>query len=108
MRDDLSRRPVFRDNAADDPSISHPHDPGPHGLVTPPEPVRPWRIVVFGGVGAVILGLTVAMLAPRGFPGAPDTGPAVRRTAAAATAPSPQFRAISGKYAAPDRTKILA
>jgi len=107
MRDDYVSRTASGDHA-DDASGFHPNDHDRHGLVAPPEPVRPWRIVLFGGVGAVVLGVTFAMLVPRGLPGAPDTEWASRRTASAAAAPGPEFRPINGRYAAPNRDRILA
>jgi len=107
MRDDYAPRPASGERADDSPGF-HPNDHDRHGLVAPPEPIRPWRIVVFGGIGAVVLGVTFAMLVPKGFPGAPDVEPAGRRAASAAAAPAPEFRPINGRYAAPSRDRVLA
>jgi hypothetical protein len=106
MRDDFPPPPAFKMPAnAEDPA--QPPGAAGFGLVQPPEPIRAWRIVAAGAVGAGFLGMMLAIAAPKGFPGAPDTRPAARPQTVA-TADLPNFRPIGGKYAPPDRERIAA
>src|SRR5436190_23370097 len=104
MRDDFPPHPVFKIPATADEPPQPQAVPG-FGLVQPAEPARTGRIVAAGAVGALVLGVIFAVAAPKGFPGAPDTRPAIKTEGAADL---PSFKPIGGRYAPPDRERIAA
>lgn len=104
MRDDSTAPPAFLLPASDDdPQFRRVR--GHEGLVRPPEPIRTWRILAAGSLGAGVLGVVVAFSAARAPPG--PTPPAAT-LAPASGAAELTYTPISGPYAPPDRQRVVA